>query len=463
MQPLIDSIKWFFAQFGLGLDDNAVYFLLGVLVPPVLAVASRLLRTTVVKWSRNKYHRWRAKSVFAFVEPRLTRVSYFPIFPVIDIKDSPKPQIHHVIKRSPSSFRFAPELDQVESTVSDFIVSRKRISQEDPAFHTYMSQLKERIRQADFAKSDELNLTDFSPEKLRVFSNLTADSNGLRETKRKVLYDFLMGGSDGNGFLHNGKLLAVQDYKKSKNPDEDEELHLLLQETDYFSYRVIAELADNILSKHGLAEMLGTTPNHFSEYLSQFQANIHLSLGLGIIVHTYHDNRIIITRRSANAAQNVREAGKYFMSACEGINNNDVSGDDRTQLQPLTEIVQRAIYEELYGKSKDTNLTALIRKCLVTGSFLYLPNLSIELCVYVGLDCHSDDVRNAYHLAKDSGLETSEIIKEPRWDNQTGLPRFHPKSLHRFLKKTIGSKQVGEVWDEGAITALMLSSYVEDD
>jgi hypothetical protein len=463
MKPLIQRIIDISSRIGIELDSEAVYFILGILVPVFATLIWRLVCRPIVRAFKHWLHERQVRNLFALIVPRLSRISFFPIYPNLDIKDNPRNPIRIVVEYPKSPFQFAPPLENLDDTLSEFLLERRLKIREDPAFQTHLNELRERVKDADFSESDIVG-ENGEPDRLKVFGNMLNDKTILHAAKKTVLWNYLLGGSEGNGFLHNGKVLAITDYQFSKSPTEGEELQIRLQVTDYFSYRVIAELAGKINSQWGLRDLVGTTPDGLAEYLPRFQKNLHLSLGLGIMVHTYRDNRVIITRRSGNAAKNVNEAGKYFMSACEGINDKDIDSNDQTQLQPLFEIVQRAIREELYGNSSHTpNLSALVKKCVVTGSFLYLPNLSIELCVYVGMDCSSKDIRLAYQFAKDRGLETSCIIEEKRWDKQTGLPRFHPISIHRFVKRTLRGKGMDDVWDQGALTTLLLSAYVEDE
>ena len=60
---------------------------------------------------------------------------------------------------------------------------------------------------------------------------------------------------------------------QKKITEEDEILNIDLVNSDYYSYRVIANSAKNIMDKYGMKEIIC---NDFSEYLLNFQKNIHL-------------------------------------------------------------------------------------------------------------------------------------------------------------------------------------------
>lgn len=102
-------------------------------------------------------------------------------------------------------------------------------------------------------------------------------------------------------------------------------------------------------------------------------------------------------------------------------------------------------------------LMAAIKTCCLTGAILYLPNMSINLCFYVCIDCSSDDIREAQVRARDGRFE-SKIIKEPQWDPATGLPRFSPKSMNDLLRTSVGDGPLSDAWDEGALVTTALST-----
>ncbi|EAU55572.1 hypothetical protein [Mariprofundus ferrooxydans] len=432
-------LDWTIATMGfLHIEANRkeiLFFISGLLIPYSLDAIKaaaivpiiRSIRTTVIKLivSRKRI------SLFEFVDKKLTHAPYCAFNPPIFIDADSSPQFTCKILRKP--FLLAPpELD----------------ANAPPEAH-------DRLLSGQFAESHTYELGSDGDSSLEIFNKLIADEEFLATTCLKVRDDFL---ACKDGFHFNGKMLAVANFQISRTLDELPSIKLELQETDYYSYRVISEAASKIRNQYGLDAMVN---GNFNEYLATaFQRYIHLSLGLAIIVHTLQDNRIIITRRSSHAANNAGEAGAYFMSVNEGINTNDIDPNNPLKLNSLHRIVLRSLEEELFGASSGENLLSKINHCAITGAFVYQPNMSIDLALYVSVDCDSTQIRQAYRYARDGGFETSEIIDENRWDKKTGLPRFDEESILSFLSRTVGSKPAYMTWDEGALVTVALSTLV---
>ena len=159
--------------------------------------------------------------------------------------------------------------------------------------------------------------------------------------------------------------------------------------------------------EHGQATLLaalqGKLDHGLSEYIANdFQRGLHLSLSIAAILHTRTDNKVIITRRSAHAANQAGEAGKFFMSVNEGLNADDIGTDRRTV--DIYRAIKRSINEEIYGITQGRDeLSLIIHKVRFTGLFLYLPNMSIGMCFYVSLNCDSEQIRRKYEYARDRG------------------------------------------------------------
>jgi hypothetical protein len=312
-----------------------------------------------------------------------------------------------------------------------------------------------RAKDAGFAERADYNLKEDTPE-YRVFSRLLKDEATFQAACRQELEDYL---TRSNGFHFNGQFLAAYRFKETREQSEDPSLLVELQLSDYYTYRVIGRLRQLLGEDFWCGVGPRAGPN-LTEYLaSRFQRNIHTGVGLDMVVGTLRDKRLIITRRSANTGNRAGEAGKYFESVCEGLNQKDLNPNDSRRLQPLSQVIRRALNEELigdHGGGLDL-LNKKISQCFVTGAFMYLPDLSINLCVAVLIDCSAEDVRRASVSARDSRFESA-IINEPRWHGSSGLPEFSPKGIDQFARATLENRNVADVWHEGSLVTLMLST-----
>lgn len=389
--------------------------------------------------------------IFDFAR-RLSLVRWFPISPVIDITYDETRVSCRVTDPRPFHIA-APE--NTDDIIREVIAETDQIDPHDARYGEHFDRYQKRLREGNFATEDAWHVDPKSPT-FDVFTKLVRDTRTLVHAKREVLKEYL---TRSGGFHFNGKFMALTKLQKSRRErdrKEEETINVELQETDYFSYRIMTALSDKIRHEYGLEEKLS---KGFSEYTASpgVQRNIHLSFGIALYVHTLVDNRVIITRRSAHAANPAGEAGLYFLSANEGWTRRDLGPDEQTI--SLRRSVERAIEEEIAGRHKHApEIINRIERCTVTGAVLYLPNLSVNLGLYVGINCSSKEMRDAYFYARDGQFETSNIIFETQWDEQTGLPVFDYDTIYWFVEKTIGDKKPFEMWDEGALMNLILST-----
>ncbi len=347
-------------------------------------------------------------------------------------------------------FRFGiPEnwRETVDGIVRDEEPLKPMDSQESESIR---QRLLLRVQKGNFSASDVASILTRGPDS-EVLRTLLLDRDAIEIAKRAEFRSYLLG---SGGFLFNKSLLSVAQLKILRTVEEYPELEIVLSTTDYFTYRVMSRFSSRIRSSKPF-EAFG---NNFSEYVAAgVQQGVHLALGLAIVVHTLRDNRAIITRRSAHATNNAGEAGKYFMSVNESLNQDDVSRGG-TAID-LYSVVERGLKEELVGDDPGRLLLSRVRTCLLVGAYVYLPNMSIGPCVYVGIDCDSEEIRSLRLLARDGALETTEIIREQRWHKETGLPRFTRQDIRAFIEETVGSRRPQESWDEGALCALALAVH----
>lgn len=389
---------------------------------------------------------------FAFVDRSLTQVSYLKLWPPIDVTERDPPQFCTI---RPEQFRIPPPPD-MDAIFHNLVVTKDGLQPHTDQFRQRLSEYSFRVRAGGFADQEEYNIRTDSREHA-VFSHLVNDTRTFQAARRQAFEDYL---TTSKGFHHNGKFLAAYRWIETRESHtENPSLQIELQLTDYYTYRVIG----------GLRQLLGesfwpcSAPNagpHLSEYLAgHFQRNIHLGIGLDMIVNTLRDNRIIITRRSANTGNQSGEAGKYFESVCEGLNDRDLDPNYSNKLQRLPEIMRRSLNEELIGND-NCGLDLLnnrIRHRFITGAMLYFPNMSINLCGAISIDCTADDIRRTFPFARDSHFE-SWIINETQWDERYGLPEYSPQGINRFIKETVANRSIADVWDEGSLVTLMLST-----
>jgi hypothetical protein len=434
----------------------ATFFALILALIPAGVWLVRKASSPVSSWRKKR----RRRAVFDLVDDRLSQVSYTGISPPIDEKNDSQ-QVRWRFRNTP--FRISPP-DDTEQIMTE--LAEEEFGNTEPERSARIEEYRSRFDEGNFAQADEYNPAHYQAAQYAVFSRMINEPF-FEEAKRKVLIDYL---KDQNGFRFNGPFLVVENLRISRTATREGEerpvIAIELQRTDYYTFSIIYELGQAIYEEYGLRNLVDTGPL-LAEYLrpESFQKHIHPSLGVAIIAHTLEDNRIVITRRGALAANKQKEAGKYFMSANEGLNLKDVDYDESGSVlhSPRT-VVERALKEELLGQGgpgpgAPAYLIPKIERCDLTGIWLYLPNMSINLCFYVALNCHSKDVRNSYPYARDARFETPFIINEKKWDKATGLPEGTLPGIYQFIERTLkGKNELSEVWDEGALVTLVLSS-----
>ena len=383
----------------------------------------------------------------------LKNVSFFHTWPNIDIDKEKTGEVKcSIVGRREFKFGAPKNSDEI---ISEIIKCVDKVSTSDEqAYKELYEKYRKRFVEDQFSAVDIFQIEE-NDEHFNVFNSLITNHDLINQVKNDVLKSFLLK-KDGCGF--NGSQLALKRLSETRSMLEEPSFLIELQKTDYYSYRIIYELAKKVRKKYGFDAYL---KNGFSEYIAQgIQQNVHLSVSIAVIVRTLADNKIIITRRSSNAANNAGEAGNYFMSV-----NESLTGDDINKNRPgeicLYDVIKRGLDEEL-GINKKSGLDSKIESCTFTGSFLYLPNLSVNLCFYVALDCSSEELRKAYIYARDGGFETSSIIREEKWDKITGLPAYDTETIKNFVLQSIGSNQPYDIWDEGALAALLLAGIKEN-
>jgi hypothetical protein len=339
----------------------------------------------------------------------------------------------------------------VPAVVRDLITTHEGHKLDASAFQQRVTDFLNWYAEGKFADSDDPGFNEYSKE-YAVFKQLFTDP-AFEKARRHALEDYL---TLSDGFRFNGPFLSVYNMDRTPlpPPKEHPSLRIQLRLTDYYTFRVMRDACrprrPNIWP--GPAPLPGP---HLSKYLtSHFQRNLHSGMGLNLVVHTLQDDRMIITRRASGASNPSGEAEKYCESVGEGLNANDTDG---VRMRPIDEIFRRCLKEELIGD--DHLLDHQILKRFITGATLYLPDLVISLCGVVVIDCTADDIRRSFYAVRDRDFEC-EIVHDPQWDKQTGLPRFTPEGIDRFIRETLENRKVNDVWHEGSLTTVLLSAAV---
>lgn len=281
-------------------------------------------------------------------------------------------------------------------------------------------------------------------ESWKLFNMLVGDRNKLENAKRVVFEDYI---GPQRTIKFNGQSLGLAGIQQSRTIHSGDELPTLRAtyiKTDYYSYRVMTELQSSMRGA-GISMYLS---HHLAEYFASFfQHGVHLGTGVAIFLHTLQDNRLVVTRRSANATNTAGEAGKLFMSANEGVNRKDINPNGTLYLR---NVVYRALREEIIGGALgNDNLPNRIRQIRATGAYIYMPTLSVDLCLYVSIDCSLEQIRVAYPLAPDSQFETSGIYDCPKADML---------SIEKYVSRTVNINDPSVTWDEGALASLLCTT-----
>lgn len=329
LQDFVKNNTWTIA---IALVAFIVLGLLGVSIDPTtgaiisISAALLLIGFVVTVWRRQSAEA-DSRSIFSIIDPKLRRVSYLKISPPIIISTG---STHVHCRVRPYRFRIAPpeDLGSILEEVAK-LIEPGREDRDD-----IISALRNRFAEGNFAATHEPRPIDLERTAARVYARILNDEVRFDAARKKALVDYLM----RNGFGFNGVFIAVNTLKETR---DDRALHevpaldFTLQPTDYYTFRVLSELASSgNLREYGMPEIQG---DELTEYCAgDFQDHIQASFGVAISVHTLKDDRLIVTRRSGNTGNPLDEAGKYFMSANEGLNRFDLDPNTEFSLKPGT-------------------------------------------------------------------------------------------------------------------------------
>jgi aminoglycoside phosphotransferase (APT) family kinase protein len=269
----------------------------------------------------------------------------------------------------------------------------------------------------------------------------------LQQAREDNVSDFLRAKgvvtSKPGSFLFNGYTCCLSDLKL-----EDEGVALTLRQSDYYTYRAIADCSkEEILPHCGLEERLN---NGLRAYCAEgVQEAIHGGFGTLEIVHCLRDkpSTVVLRRRSKRGAD-FDDAGKWSSTTNETVfSSHKCDVDGKTgQLRPAMEWVRRALKAELLGNALEVGDIQL-HACFFTGVLLYKPNLTFNLSFLVSLDCTAEDLLR--HVPLSSGA-----INE--YDEARVVP-FTPHDLNEFLAGTTTGEDLSLEWDEGGLAAVLMA------
>jgi class 3 adenylate cyclase len=408
------------------------------------------------------------ESLWTRVDKSLRDAAYFWLANPVDILSASEVLKIGVV---PDMIRLAPPEREQVAQIREEVINRVR--SETPNALPKMSTQKfyeDLLVEADLMPGVDDIPPATAPSRLKTFQSLQS-SRTLAEQRSQAIRDLFqfhaISSEAGNGFERNGTLLAISDIKYQPQGEHGSGIHLTLQPTDYYSYRVIAGCSKQI-KKDLLAHSNLSIPLGFLDYANAgFQEFIHLSLGVLVVIHTLKDDRVIIRKRSSMAAD-FGEANKFVASANEGLRGGYI--DERSgALLPFKDILAKVLTNEVFGlpaKGKK-DLIALTNSIFLTGACLYLPNLSIDLCFLARTDCTAEQVHVAARSAPHSIFEFQQWCKKPGF-KMRGIDEFikHglacPKigELGEFMKRTIAVGSARDSWDEGSLIAVLLSTLV---
>ena len=412
------------------------------------------------------------------IAPYLVNTSYFGLSNPPDIFEE-RNAIEVLLHSRAGEVRFAPPPEaKARDIITEIMASHEHIANSDPDYENWYSYYLRAVRNGyqpeetdhvPFAKADII--PRLAGEGTKVFRSFLADQVRLDATKDAQLRAYLLSNACnseikrlGNGFGFNGLQFALCNL--SVDPDGDKpvpKLTVELRYTDYFSYRLTAENATAIYAEHGLKELLkpGAGEGSLWDYCrSGFQQLVHSGFGIGVMVHTLTDNKLIVTIRSDYAAD-FRDANKLAMSANESVNSWDLRPDE--DFLPFESIVNRAVNEELFSKQKlyqDADPKAERReslwdrsvRCRLVGALIYFPNLSCSLIFMLSVNCDSEHVRYAWARAPHGKFSAKRIVDD--------LPDCSVDGIAQFIAKTLRDPETGKMstnrWDEGSLVALRL-------
>ena len=214
-----------------------------------------------------------------------------------------------------------------------------------------------------FATADSITvdsirrLPDKGTEVIRTF--LSDSQNRLKQTKEAQLKAYLQSNATkneikrlGNAFGFNGRQFTLGGLSFKLDGDiPGTRVALELLYSDYLTYRVTAANAKAIYNRYGLKQMLKPGNTLWDYAKDGFQKLVHCGFGIGVMVHTMKDNKLIITVRTDDESAAFLDGGKLAESANESVNALDLA-TDYDKLKGFEAIVQRAVDEELLSRKK---------------------------------------------------------------------------------------------------------------
>jgi hypothetical protein len=255
-------------------------------------------------------------------------------------------------------------------------------------------------------------------------------------------------------FRWNGRNLMLAGIQEQVF-DEHSIFECTFCESDYYTYRCVAHCSDSILTHCDLRKKVGQGHRRLQTYLANPEL-IHGGFGVAVVVRT-SDNVVVIRKRSEGAAD-FGEANKWYMSANEGLRADKDAKKNRSGarvMKPCIEIVKRALRKELVGELFPLDKSTM-KACYLTGVFLYLPNLSINLSFLVELGASFEEVKSLASQAE------HEREFRPMEGDDAPLVRFRRADICKFVAGTRrhskdGKGPYSEKWDEGSLVAIRLA------
>lgn len=417
------------------------------------------------------------------VAGHLKHTSYFALPNPPDILEDEE-AIQVLLHHPSGEMRFAPPIqEQVMAIIDDILASDEKIPREHPDYKRWRSHYEAVARKGyrpetpdrePFAAAD--SIPPLAGKRTEVIRSFLDDwENGLNQAKEDQLRAYLRSNATkndikrlGNAFGFNGRQFTLCGLSFNQEGDTPgTRVAVELRYSDYFTYRIIASRADAIYNQYGLNRLL-LPGNTLWEYAKdEFQELVHCGFGIGVMVHTVKDNKLIITVRSDDQSAGFTDAGKLAESANESLNTWDLGQDE---IRPIKEIVRRAVNEELFSKAEFRHggdlseggkeaLWDVKEHCWLLGALVYFPNLSCNLLFMLSLDCYAEQVRQAWGRSPQGRFSAKAILPDHE------LPDCSPDGIAEFITKHLNNDpETGETstdqWDEGSLVPLLLCSHV---
>jgi hypothetical protein len=408
-------------------------------------------------------------NLFDFLEDKLCEASYFGLPNPVDVLRSPEVLDLTVVDEPVLLVR--PDPPTVSAIMDDVIERvRKEVAHANPNKLDYAFYRDLLAKEKKIAEGQDTPPST-TPERLGAYRSIR-ETQLFEDERRRAIQNFFtyyaISPEAGKGFENNGTLLAVSDMKYLSRNERDT-IQVVLQPTDYFTYRVIAGCANEIRG-FLLSNTKLTVPIGFKEYVdSGIQEFVHLSLGALIMIHTLVDDRVIIRRRSSTAAD-FGEAGKLYATVNEGFRAEYYEKQTK-KLLPIKDMLTRMLRNEVFGPPAQGEIDLIRRteNMFLTGALVFLPNFSIDLCFLARTNCTVDQVRAAVRTAPHAPKEFKiwreyptyklpEVQVEEMKEYTVMCPKFG--DLGDFVRNVTDSKPANEDWDEGSIIAVLLSTLV---